>query len=150
MQPALTWDDNRDDTHGNTPKSPAETLGFRIVDLCTQINVATYQMLVLIAEFERHHYGEQQGFLSTVNWLNYQCGIGLVVAREKVRVALEGLPAVTTAFRDGLLSYSKVRAIARVATVDNEAVLLEIARHATASQAERVKRGANLQLAASP
>ncbi len=40
-----------------------------------------------------------------------QCGIGLVAAREKVRVArsLASLPQISEAFRRGQVSYSKVR-----------------------------------------
>ena len=44
------------------------------------------------------------------------------------------------AFADGELSYSKVRALTRVAGVEREGELLELARHATASQLERVLR----------
>ena len=47
-------------------------------------------------------------------------------------------PLVCAAFADGELSYSKVRALTRVAGVEREGELLELARHATASQLERV------------
>jgi len=40
----------------------------------------------------------------------------------------------------GELSYSKVRALTRVATPDNEGELLELARHATAAHVERLVR----------
>lgn len=75
---ALSCENSCENIHDN----PVDTLSFRIVDLCTQINLATYQLLVLITEFERHQYGEQQGFLSTANWLNYQCGIGIAELLE--------------------------------------------------------------------
>jgi hypothetical protein len=90
---------SHENTRTNTHKNPAETLGYRIVDLCTQINLATYQLLILIAEFERHHYGEQQGFLSTANWLSYQCGIGLVAA-GKGAVVLAALQQASDAGAD--------------------------------------------------
>ena len=45
-----------------------------------------------------------------------------------------------TALRRGELSYSKVRAILRVATPANEAMLLECARLSTASQLEKLSR----------
>ena len=50
-------------------------------------------------------------------WLNRQRGIGPVAAREKLRVAhaLEDLPKISSAFGTGELSYSKVRALTRVA-----------------------------------
>ncbi len=49
-------------------------------------------------------------------------GIGLGAARDKVRVArsLESLPNISEAFRAGQVSYSKVRAMTRAATVENE------------------------------
>lgn len=54
--------------------------------------------------------------------------------------ALEGLPQVSEAFRQGRLSYSKVRAVTRVATAENEGTLLNIALHGTASHVEKTVR----------
>jgi len=125
-----------------TNKNTAQILGDRIVSLYANINLATYHLLVLIGEFEENNFGEQQGFVTTAHWLNYSCGIGLIAAREKVRVAmaLRGLPKVAQCFSQGSVSYSKVRALTRVADADNEQSLLDIARHATAAQAERIFR----------
>ena len=126
----------------SSSKNAAEILRDRIVSLYANINLATYHLLVLIGEFEEQNYGEQQGFFTTAHWLNYACGIGLTAAREKVRVAiaLRGLPLVAKCFSEGGVSYSKVRALTRVADQTNEASLLDIARHATAAQAERIFR----------
>jgi len=49
--------------------------------------------------------------------------------------------SVHDAFSRGEVSYSKVRAMTRVATADNEAYLLMIARHGTAAHVETVVRG---------
>ena len=70
----------------------------------------------------------------------WKCGIGLGAAREKVRVAhaLEGLPKISDEFRQGRISFSKVRAMTRVATPANEDELLNIAWHRTASHVERL------------
>jgi hypothetical protein len=54
--------------------------------------------------------------------------------------ALQGLPKISETFRQGEISYSKVRAITRVATLDNEDYLLQIARHGTAAHVERLVR----------
>ena len=64
-------------------------------------------------------------------------------AREKVRVAraLGKLPAMDEALRSARLSYSKVRALTRVATAENEGRLLDLALVATAAQLERLCRG---------
>jgi len=71
--------------------------------------------------------------------LNWKCGLGLGAARERLRVAqaLPDLPQTTVAFREGRLSYSKVRAITRVATKRNEEVLLNIAFHGTTWHVEQ-------------
>jgi hypothetical protein len=69
--------------------------------------------------------------------------LDLVTARERVRVAraLGQLPAIDAAMATGKLSYSKVRAISRVATPANEAAFLEVALAATGGQLERLCRG---------
>ena len=54
--------------------------------------------------------------------------------------ALEGLPLISAAMARGALSYSKVRALTRVATPQNEDSLLVIALHGTARQVESTVR----------
>ena len=58
----------------------------------------------------------------------------LLVYWATIGRALARLPEIDAAFRDGVLSYSKVRAITRVATRESEAVLLEIAGSSSAAQ----------------
>src|SRR5690606_33411622 len=62
---------------------------------------------------------------------------------EKVRVAraLGGLPRIDAAFAAGRLSYSKVRAMSRVARPENEDLLLIFATSATGAQLEKICRG---------
>jgi hypothetical protein len=48
------------------------------------------------------------------------------------------LPLVAAEFAAGRLSYSKVRALSRVATAETEATLVEWALHATAAQLDRL------------
>ena len=69
-------------------------------------------------------------------------GLNEVVAREKVRVAraLTDLPLIDEAFRLGKLSYSKVRAITRIGTPNNQDFLLMIAEYGTASHIEQLAR----------
>ena len=103
---------------------------------------AECRWLLLVAEFDRREAWGGWGCVSAAHWLNYRCGLALGPAREKVRVArrLEQLPLVTAAFSTGVLSYSKVRAMTRVATAANEETLVELARCMTASHVERVVR----------
>ena len=54
--------------------------------------------------------------------------------------ALKELPQISEAFRCGTISFSKVRAMTRVATPENEEYLMMIARHGTASHMEHLVR----------
>lgn len=113
-----------------------------ITQLCADLNAATYRQLMMIAEFDRRQGWGDEGIRSCAHWLNWKCGISLVAAREKVRVAhaLEKLPKTCDAFSTGVLSYSKARAITRVGTPHNEDCLLSFARHGTASQLDKTVR----------
>ena len=114
----------------------------QITSLWGEITAATHRFLVLIAELDRTEGWMGAGMTSCAQWLNLHCGIGEVAAREKLRVAhaIAKLPLIDEAFRQGKVSYSKVRAMTRVATQENEAVLLNIARYGTASHVERTVR----------
>ncbi len=116
-------------------------LGDRIAELAARVHVATYQLLVLIREFDSRS-GWNEGFRSCAHWLAWRTGIGLGTAREHVRVAwaLARLPLIAEAMSRGELSYSKVRAITRVATPENEEQLLVFATYGAASHVERLVR----------
>jgi len=118
-------------------------LEVQIMELWGNINAATAHFLTLVAEFDRREGWAQHGMASCAQWLNWQCGIGRVAATEKVRTAraLESLPMISAAFGEGRLSYSKVRALTRVATVETEDTLLHIALNGTAAHLERTVRG---------
>lgn len=117
-------------------------LQHQITELWGQISAATHRFLQLVAEFDEQHGWNGQGIVNCAHWLNVYCGIGMVAAREKVRIAhaLRELPQINAAFGEGRITYSKVRAMARVATPENESVLLNIAIHGTAAHVERTAR----------
>jgi len=119
-----------------------ETLESEIMQLAAQISAATFQLLMLIAEFDARRAWADWGVRSCAHWLNWKCGIGMNAAREKVRVArsLAALPKISAAFECGEVSYSKVRAMTRVATADNEDYLMSIARAGTAAHVEGLVR----------
>ena len=58
----------------------------------------------------------------------------------RVALSLDKLPLINAAFEKGELSYSKVRAMTRVATDENEEFLLKIASNGTASHIEKLVR----------
>ena len=113
-----------------------------ITSLCADLNAATYRQLAMVAEFDVRCGWGDDGVRSCAHWLNWRCGISLVAAREKVRVAhaLKKLPNTRKAFASGKLSYSKARAITRVGTVHNEDCLLSYARYGSASHLDQVVR----------
>jgi hypothetical protein len=99
-----------------------QQLEHRITELAAHIHAATFRLLELIREFDEIEGWAGPGLNSCAHWLNWKCGINLGAAREKVRVAhaLKGLPKISEKFRLGEVSYSKVRAMTRVATKENE------------------------------
>ncbi len=135
--------------------SPAELslrrLEREICELAAHLAAATCRWLMLVAEWDRLGGWAEWGVNSCAHWLSWRCSIGLVAAREHVRVGhrLTELPLVREAFSTGELSYSKVRAIARVATPETEETLVELARHATGAQVEKLVRGFRGALSAS-
>jgi hypothetical protein len=121
---------------------PLEVLEREITELACRIHAATCRWLELVAEYDAREGWAQWGCRSCAHWVSWQCGIAPGPAREHVRVArrLRELPLIRAAFAQGELSFSKVRALTRVENVAREGELLELARHATASQLERLLR----------
>ncbi len=120
-----------------------DELSEALTRLAGHINAAQYRFLKLLAALvEREAWQGHSGMKSPAHWLNYYCGIDLGAAREKVRVALclAALPLIDAAFSTGVISYSKVRAMTRAATPENEAHLLQVARHGTAQHVEKLVR----------
>ena len=115
-------------------------LGDQIAELAARIDAATYELLCHLREFDREYGWE--GWRSCAHWLNWRTGLDLGAAREKLRVAaaLADLNHIAAAMARGQLSYSKVRALTRVATPATEAPLLALALRATASHVERLVR----------
>ena len=121
---------------------PTERLEAEMQSLAGHLAAAECQFLLLVAEFDRREGWADWECLSAAHWLNWRCGVGMSAAREQVRVArrLAELPVLTSEFAAGRLSYSKVRAITRVATPEIEARLVRMAQSATASQMDRACR----------
>ena len=117
----------------------AEALEAELLELTAHIHAGEYRQLELIAQFDENGcFG--WGVRSCAHWMNWRLGISMGAAREKVRVAraLQKLPLIKEAFRKGKVSYSKVRAMTRVANKRNQTFLLQIARYGTASHMERL------------
>ena len=121
---------------------PLELIEREITRLAAVIAADCCRWLGLIAEFDRRQGWAQWGCHSCAVWVSWQCAVAPPAAREYVRVArrLQELPRIRAAFAAGELSYSKVRALTRVGTIEREGELLELAREATAAQLERLVR----------
>ncbi len=131
------------DPVGEPDSNPnADPLGDEIALLCAHINAATCKLLRLLVRYDEEGRWGDGGFRSCAHWLSWRTGISIGPAREKVRVArcLPSLPLISEALASGVLSYSKVRALTRVATADNEAELLTLAHHGTTSHVEHLVR----------
>jgi hypothetical protein len=122
---------------------PLERLEAEICSLAGRLAMFTQQWLRLVAEFDRRKGWAQWGVKSCAHWLTWACSVAPGAAREYVRVsaALTTLPLLDEAFAQGRLSYSKVRAVTRVADRVDERTLLEQAQLHTAAQLERLVRG---------
>ena len=129
----------------HTPHNPEieelERLGDEIALLSAHIEVATARLLDLIRDFDARG-GWGNGFLSCAHWLSWRVGMDLGAARERVRVAraLPNLPRIAQALSRGELSYTKARALTRVATPETEERLLIFGRAGTAVHVERLVR----------
>jgi hypothetical protein len=118
-----------------------DRLGEDIATLAARIDAATYELLVLIRKFDEQE-GWGDSFLNCAHWLTWRIGLAPSAAREKVRVAraLGDLPLMSEAMKHGWLSYSKVRALTRIARPDTEKSLVDLGRTSTAAHIERVVR----------
>ena len=120
-----------------------EALGNEIAELSAHLDAAKSRLIALIGEFDAGEGWADEGCRSCAHWLNWKCGVSAPAAREQVRVAraLTELPGIREAFSSGRISYSKVRAMTRVATAASEDYLLMLAEHGTAAHLETVVRG---------
>lgn len=123
---------------------PVEHLEDEISQLAAHLHAGMARWLELVAEFDRREAYLSSGCLSCAQWLSWRCGLSPRAARDQVRVArrLTELPLTRAAFSRGELSYSKARALTRIATPESESELVELALHATAAQLERAVSGA--------
>jgi Domain of unknown function (DUF222) len=122
--------------------SEVERLGDEIAELSAHLDAATARLLTLIREFDTRG-GWNSGFRSCAHRLSWRAGLDLGAAREYVRVAraLATLPLLAEALGRGELSYSKVRALTRVATPETEVRPLAVGRAGATCHVERIVRG---------
>jgi hypothetical protein len=114
----------------------------RVRDGASRIAAQTCRWLLEVAELVVRGVWPDHGARTPGAWLSWACGESPTTAREKVRVALalRHLPCIRARFAAGTLSYSKVRAITRVAVPEIEQQLIDLADAAPAGDLERILR----------
>ena len=117
-------------------------LGDSIAKTLSTIDRTEHRLLGLLREFDALEGWAAAGATSFAAWLSWRCGVSPVAARERVRVAraLASLPMIDAAFGSGEISYSKARAVTRVAKAENEEILLTSARNMTSGELEKLCR----------
>lgn len=121
-------------------------LAVEIVAAAGQLSAASCAWLLAVAKFDAAGGHERVGFASTAHWLAFACGLSHRTALDHVRVAraLADHEALAREMSAGRLSYSQVRAIARVAGPTEQHLvdeLIEVARHGTVAHLETIVRG---------
>jgi hypothetical protein len=118
----LTIEETIDLTAIDPGELPVERVGLEICRLAGQIAAATSRFLRFLADFDARRGWASSNIKSCTQWLSWRCGLDLRTAREHLRVAhaLTELPKIRDSFDAGRISYSKVRAISRVARLAPE------------------------------
>jgi hypothetical protein len=119
---------------------PTERLEADLVAHAAVESAGLATVLRVLREFDSRQAWGSWECRSAAHWMAWKCGLSLPAGIERVRVAhaLANLPLVDAAFAEGKLSYSKVRAITRVATADDEETWVSIGEYGTAAQLDRL------------
>ncbi len=119
-----------------------ESLGEQLAEHAAHLDAAMHRFLSDLRRFDDGQGWALQSAQSCAHWLAWRLGMDRGTAREHLRVArrLGELPLVDDELRRGAISYSKVRAITRVAAPATEAALIGMAQHMTANQLEATCR----------
>ncbi len=106
-----------------------DQLESKLVDLAGRLAAGTYELLVLVGEYDARGIWGLRGALSCAAWLADICDIDVATARSQVRVAraLRQHSELDEAMRDGKLSYSKARVLVPYLSDENAGVLVDIA-----------------------
>ncbi|MHB1138653.1 MAG: hypothetical protein ACYC2O_06815 [Microthrixaceae bacterium] len=119
------------------PTTPAAEVQHRLIDLGRRWSRHQHELCRLLAFYERSGHWVSSGATSCTAWAADALEVERGTVREWLRVghAMFALADVDAAFADGLLSYSKVRALTRVAIdhPDRQSELIELAAGSTAA-----------------
>jgi hypothetical protein len=116
--------------------SEVGSLRAAVVDEGERLLAGQYRLVQLVAQLDASGEWATDGAPTCAHWVAQALDVEVCTAREWLRIgaALTSLPVVNEAFAAGTLSYSKVRALTRVATPANESELCEIAQRVPAGR----------------
>ncbi|WP_226356905.1 DUF222 domain-containing protein [Pseudonocardia sp. ICBG601] len=119
------------------PPLSLHALESELLGLAGHIAAAECRFLRLLAEFDDRGGWCGVGVRSCAHWLTWRAGMSLRTATEHLRVAhaLTRLPRITEAFAAGRISYSKVRAITRLAGAEDSVLARITATHTSPAAA---------------
>ena len=131
-------------TRPRTPDTAFDALGTRpltdqLEDVVETWATSQNELVVLAAQFAGSPEWVVTGSPTPAHWLAIIADVEPCTAREWIRIGrcLNQLPATSDALRTRQISYSKARALTRLATPDNETALLDIATTTTAAELGR-------------
>ena len=132
--------------------TPVEVLEHLICQGAADLTAAERDWMLAIAEFDRREAYLSWAAPTCATWLSQYAGVDIRAARERVRVAraLAAHPVLSAAMASGELSYSKVRALTRIADAGTMVAWIDLAVSATTNQLERLISAYRSQLPGDP
>jgi len=128
---------------GGSPSGSPPDEGFTLRDRMREVvdwwSRSQYRLVTLAADFADSGQWALEGASTAAHWIAEAADVEICTAREWIRIGrqLRELPVTAEAFRDGRLSYSKVRTLSRIATEANEAELVALAEQVSAGHLGR-------------
>ena len=121
--------------------------------LSTAVHSAIAAFVRELAPFDSSGHWREDGISSCEHWLTLHAGFDFPTARRLVELAraLPRLPEVQSAFSAGHLSLDQVRAVAAVATPQDQSAWLDVAGRSSTPQLQRITQAyAQRQSATTP
>ncbi len=118
---------------------PSGNLRREVVEVGRLCSLNQRRLVHLVADLDRSREWLFDGSATCAHWVARALDIEVCTAREWLRIGtkLQRLAIIDEAFAAGRISYSKVRALTRVADADNEQVLCDLAERTRAGDLAR-------------
>jgi hypothetical protein len=132
--------DNRDTDNDELHFTRIDDIRRALYALCNRQDTDLAAQLELLVRFDDLEGWRESGAKSCAAWMNASLCIDRRTAWERLRVGrqLRLLPIIQRLFRNGRLSWSKVRLLTRVANPDNEQLLAHASLDASVSDVQRL------------